>query len=91
MNLHKPATRRHFTEAARAAAAEARRRKREHPVAKDCPEIFAVRLVAPSIEFGWEIRRYGAIILDKSSMGYPTASAALSAGEPALSALMAPA
>ena len=89
MNLHKPATRRHFTEAARAAAAEARRRKREHPVAKDCPEVFAVRLPSPSIQFGWEIRRYGALVLAKSSAGYPTASAALSGGELALSALMA--
>ena len=84
---YKHATRRHFTEAARAAAAEARRRKREQPVAKDCPEVFAVRLAPPSVQFGWEIRRYGAIILDRSSTAYASASAAWSAGAQALSAL----
>ena len=55
-------TRRHFTEAAREAAARARRHKREHKA--DFPEqhllvMVVVRAVDGPRSFGWQIRRFG--------------------------------
>lgn len=55
-------TRRHFTEAAREAAALSRRRKREHR--EQFPEdhqlvMVVVRAAEVPEGFGWQIRRYG--------------------------------
>lgn len=55
-------TRRHFTEAAREAAALARRRKREHRL--EFPEdhklvMVVVRAADTPMGFGWQIRRFG--------------------------------
>lgn len=55
-------TRRHFTEAAREAAALARQRKREHRI--EHPEDHAlvmvvVRAADGPAGFGWQIRRFG--------------------------------
>lgn len=77
-------TRRHFTEAARAAAVVARRRKYETAVPRETPAVYVVRLAGANLQFGWEIRRFGALVLDKSSAEYPTTQDALSAGEAVL-------
>lgn len=83
------ASKRHFTEAARAAAAEARRRKREAALPKDVPEVFVVRLPSQRLTYGWEIRRFGAVIIEKGQVEHPTMSEARAAGERALSDLAA--
>ncbi|WP_237482956.1 hypothetical protein [Lichenibacterium dinghuense] len=72
MPLTRP-TRRHFTEAARAAAIEARRRKREAALPRDTLEVFVVRRPTGGLEYGWEIRRFGALVFDKSLKDYSTA------------------
>lgn len=84
MPLKKP-TRRHFTPAAQAAAIEARRRKREAAAPRDTPEVFVVRLPGTHLQFRWEIRRFGAVVLDRSSADYSTVLGARSAGHRALS------
>lgn len=57
-------TRRHFTEAAREAAASARQRKRDHRL--QFPEdhklvMVVVRAAETPTGFGWQIRRFGHI------------------------------
>lgn len=86
MPLSKP-TGRHFTEAARAAAIEGRRRKAAEAAAvpRDMPEVYVVRLQGAHLRFEWEIRRFGAVVLDRSITSYPTMQEARSAGEAALS------
>ncbi|WP_237478368.1 hypothetical protein [Lichenibacterium dinghuense] len=86
MPSQKPASRRHFTPAARALAIEARRRKQETALPKGTPEVFVVRDDDPIRGYGWEIRRFGAVVLDKGLAIYSTTQAARSAGEMALSA-----
>ena len=85
MSLQKSPSRRHFTDAARAAALEARRRKREAAIPRGTPEVFVVRLPGASLLFGWEIRRFGAVVLDRSRADYPTMRDAYVAGREALS------
>ena len=85
MRIPKPSSGRHFTEAARAAAIEGRRRKREEALPRETPEVFVVRQTEESLQFGWEIRRFGAVVIDKSLTDYSTVQGARSAGELALS------
>lgn len=85
MPLCKP-NRRHFTEAARVAAIEARRRKREETLPREAPDVFVVRLPGAALQFGWEIRRFGAIVLDRSHAEFSTSKAAYAAGRKALTA-----
>ncbi len=87
MSTQKPASKRHFTAAARAAAIEGRRRKREAAPPKDAPEVFVVRKPDNDLVFGWEIRRFGALVIEKGGAGYSTIHDARTAGESALSAL----
>ena len=77
-------SRRYFTDAARVAAGEARRLKREHPVAKGLPEVFAVHLPARGKTFGWEIRRFGSVVLEQGVDQFDTAAEARAAGEAVL-------
>ncbi len=84
--LQAPArTRRHFTQAARDAALARRREIAAMP--KDPAgslEIFIVRGAERGNDYGWEIRRFGAIVVARSGCGYPTPGAARAAGEDAL-------
>ena len=73
-----------FSDAARAAAIEARRRKREQAVPLGTPEVFVVRRPDACLGYGWEIRRFGAVVLDRSVTDYSTLQGARSAGEAAL-------
>lgn len=78
-------TRRHFTEAAREAAL-ARRREiaamPKDPTGK--PALFIVRGGERSNDYAWEIRRFGAIVVARSSRGFKGLVAARHAGEEAL-------
>lgn len=79
--------RRHFTQAARDAALARRREIAAMP--KDpagALDLFIVRGADRINDFGWEIRRFGAIAVARSDRGYPSAAAAREAGELALQA-----
>ncbi len=47
-------------------------------------EVFVVRMVGPTQPFGWEIRKFGSFIVNRSEMGFPTQLEAKTAGEKAL-------
>ncbi len=90
MICQKPASRRRFTDAARAAAADARRRKREAAVPRETPEVYVVRLPGAHLQFGWEIRRFGAIVLDRGETRHSTTQGAWTAGKVVLDGPRAP-
>jgi hypothetical protein len=78
-------TRRHFTEAAREAALARRREIAAMP--KDPTgtlALFIVRGAERGNDYGWEIRRFGAIVVMRSSGGFAGPVAARQAGEDAL-------
>lgn len=74
-------TRRHFTEAARAAAQAKRQDLARHPRDKHAPELFVVRPTPTSTAYGWETRRYGSLVLTRSPAHYETVAGARAAGE----------
>ena len=78
-------TRRHFTEAAREAALA---RRREIAALPKDPSgtlaLFVVRGAERGNDYGWEIRRFGAIVVARSACGFPGPAAARQAGEDAL-------
>lgn len=84
-------TRRHFTEAAREAAALARQRKREDRAQN--PEDHALTMVVvrrggASAGFGWQIRRFGRVEpVAASAVAYDDAGEAASFGQAALGAM----
>ena len=82
-------TRRFFTDAARAAAAEARRRKGATRAAgvNDSRDVFVVRHLNPPNHFIWEIRQFGGVLVRRSEAAYPCVQEARFAGEWALSTL----
>ncbi len=51
------------------------------------PEVFVVRMPQPGTMFGWEIRRFGAIVLHRSEAGYRAPALARLAGEVAMAEL----
>ena len=78
-------TRRHFTEAAREAALARRREIAAMP--KDPSgtlALFVVRGAECGNDYGWEIRRFGAIVVARGRQGFPGPVAARQAGEEAL-------
>lgn len=83
MSSAEPKNRRHVTDAARAAALIARRRKAENSVPVDAPAVFVIRL--SDGRFGWEIRRFGALVICHGDVAYASFLDARSAGERALS------
>lgn len=75
-------TRRHFTQAARDAALAKRREIAALP--KDpagALALFIIRGAESENDYGWEIRRFGAIVVARSVHGYAGAEAAREAGE----------
>ena len=71
-----------FSPEAKQAAIETRRRN----LAKNPPsklQVFVVRLA--DAQFGWEIRKFGSLVLDRSETGFGTQLLALEAGKWALS------
>ena len=85
MTCQKVVSRRRFTDAARAAAVEARRRKREAAVPRETPEVYVVRLPGAHLQFGWEIRRFGALVIEKGATRHLTTRDARLAGQVVLS------
>ena len=88
MHQEEPAPRRHFTQAARDAALARRRELAALP--KDPsghPQLFVTRGAYVRNDFGWEIRRFGAILVARSDRGYATATLARDAGDHAIMAL----
>ena len=78
-------TRRHFTEAARQAALQRRREIAAMPKEPSGTlAMFVVRGAARGNDYGWEIRRFGAIVVARSLEGFPAPLAARQAGEAAL-------
>ena len=71
-----------MSEAARAAAKITRRQKREDAPALTTPAVFVTRFFDG--RFGWEIRRFGGLVLFRSSESYLSLMEARSAGERAL-------
>lgn len=76
-----------FTEAARIAAAAARKAKREMPDTFGLPEVFIVS-TGPHT-FTWELRRFGGVVLQRGPEAFPDQAAARTDGEAALAALCA--
>lgn len=77
--------RRHFTRAALDAALARRREIAAEPKPPlGALDLFIVRGAAAGNDFGWEIRRFGAIVVARSPEGYEGAAAARRAGEAAL-------
>ncbi len=83
-------TKRHFTDAARAAAMAKRRELSLNPRDPTTPEIFVVRLAPASKAFTWEIRRFGGVIIERGEMGFASTSQAYGNGALALAALAQP-
>ena len=88
MSSSETPTRRHFTQAARDAAVAARRARAmvRHDITD--PQVFITRLASFPMPFGWEIRRFGGLVLGRSEMGFPTMTSARSAGEGTLAAMV---
>ena len=56
---------------------------------KDAPQLFIVRLGPDqNLWFGWEIRKFGSIVLSRSETGFETQVLAQTAGEKVLTTLV---
>lgn len=80
-----PQPRRHFTDQARAAAAAARKAKRDGPDRFGQPEMFVVK--AGERAFTWELRRFGGVVLQRGPEAFRDMASARADGEAALAAL----
>ena len=78
---------RHFTEAARRAAALARQARREAPRTFGAPELFVVRSKPEATDYSWEIRKFGGVLVSAGRDSYPTPSQAMAAGQRAIDRL----
>ena len=76
-------TRQGFTDAARAAGATARKKRQALRMANPV-EVFVVR---DGIHYGWEIRKFGAVLIEKAVETFDTSIKARVAGTGALRAL----
>ena len=74
---------RHIAKEARAALAEARQRARENPVAPETAKVFVTRVPDGTL-YGWEIRQYGGIVLEKGLGSFATPAEAQADGAHAL-------
>ncbi len=87
MPYRNPASRRHFTEAARAAARAAWAEKLTLPSKFGHPELFVVRAPSDATTYTWEIRRHGGVLLQKGKEGFASVVLAQSEGEHAMAVL----
>lgn len=72
------------SEAARLAAIAKRREIAAIPKDKARVEVFVVRRDALGRSFGWEIRRFGSIVVERSAACFASIEHAMEAGEAAL-------
>lgn len=78
-------THRMNTPEGREASAAGRRRALAEKPPRDTPRLFIVRLGAgPTLCYGWEIRKFGSIVLSKSEAGFATQLEAETAGQEVL-------
>lgn len=78
-------TRRYFTDAAREAALARRREIAAMPkLPPGALALFVVRGAERGNDYGWEIRKFGAIVVARSPRGFAAPLAARQAGEEAL-------
>ena len=85
LDIRQAKSRRRFTQAARDAALAKRRELAALP--KDPAgslQVFVVRGAGQSNAFCWEIRRFGAVVLERAETSYPTMQDARTAGETTL-------
>lgn len=75
-----------FSPEARRAAIEARQRRFVARDPSGAPQIFVVRLAGPQW-FGWEIRKFGGLVVNRSEACFETQMLAREAGERALAEL----
>ena len=80
---------RFFTATARAAARETRHRKRAASRMHDGRDVFVIRHGTENLTFGWEIRQYGGIVIQRGEAFHESAAAARAEGETALARLTA--
>ena len=78
---------RHFTEAARKAAAAARAAKRETADTFGFPEMFIVK--AGERTFTWELRRFGGVLLERGIEAFVSEALARVDGEAVMATLCA--
>ncbi len=72
----------------RKASAAGRRRALAEKPPRDAPRLFVVRLGAgPTLCYGWEIRKFGSIVLNRSETSFETQLLAQMAGEKALTTM----
>jgi hypothetical protein len=74
---------RRITEKARAARAEALRRARDNPVPKETIGVFVTRIPGGNL-YGWEIRQFGGVVIEKGQGSFATSAEAQADGERAL-------
>ena len=80
-----------FTEAARAAAAQKRReRAAQKAETKGDLEVFVLRSEDAPGQYGWEIRQFGGVVVDRSSQSFPSLMQARADGLDMLDRLPAP-
>ena len=72
------------SEAARLAAVAKRREIAAVPKDKARVEVFVVRREAAGRSFGWEIRRFGSVVVERSAAAFASVEHATVAGEAAL-------
>lgn len=90
MQHDEAASRRNFTVAAREAALARRRELAALPKDPvDRLRLYVTRGARVGNDFGWEIRRFGALVVARSAMGYATAELARHAGDDAIAAMAA--
>ena len=67
-------------------AAEARQKAFDQRREETIRKVFVVRLPPPSTGFGWEIRRFGSLVLSRSETEFATSAEAKAAGDAAMAA-----
>ena len=68
---------------ARTALAEARQRAKEAPAPQETVEAFVIRIPGGTL-YGWEIRQFGGVVLEKGLGSFATAAEAQADGARAL-------
>ena len=74
---------RRFTEKARMALAEARQRAKEAPAPQETVEVFVTRIPGGTL-YGWEIRQFGGVLLERAQGSFAPPSEAQADGGRAL-------
>ena len=77
------------TRKARAALAEARQRAREAPPVEEDVKVFVTRIPGGPL-YGWEIRQFGGVVLERAQRSFTTSAEAQADGARALANRFSP-